>query len=136
MLYEVAILETPTKKEAEEGKTERLVFGPRAVIANDPQSAGIAAVLDDNNGDKIDEWTERAVNGTNDDSQRDGGKFHCHWILLVHLLYPFSLQHMGFKICSFLVELAPFKSCTTGIHLRSHLFVNILILNDFYQKIN
>lgn len=53
MLYEVAILETPTKKEAEEGKTERLVFGPKAVIANDPQSAGIAAVLDGNNGDKI-----------------------------------------------------------------------------------
>lgn len=53
MLYEVAILETPTKKEAEDGKTERLVFGPKAVIANDPQSAGIAAVLDGNNGDKI-----------------------------------------------------------------------------------
>jgi len=54
MLYEVAILETPTKKEAEEGKIERLVFGPKAVIANDPQSAGIAAVLDGNNGEKID----------------------------------------------------------------------------------
>jgi len=54
MLYEVAILETPTKKETEEGKTERLVFGPKAVIANDPQSAGIAAVLDGNNGEKID----------------------------------------------------------------------------------
>jgi len=53
MLYEVAILETPTKKEMEEGKTERLVFGPKAVIANDPQSAGIAAVLDGNNGEKI-----------------------------------------------------------------------------------
>ena len=52
-LFEVAIIETPTKKEAEEGKTERLVFGPRAVIANDPQSAGIAAVLDGNNGEKI-----------------------------------------------------------------------------------
>jgi len=53
MLYEVAILETPTKKESEEGKTERLVFGPKAVVANDPQSAGISAVLDGNNGDKI-----------------------------------------------------------------------------------
>jgi len=52
-LFEVAIIETPTKKEAEEGKTERLVFGPKAVIANDPQSAGIAAVLDGNNGEKI-----------------------------------------------------------------------------------
>ncbi len=45
-LYEVAILERPTKKEAEEGKQERLVFGPKAVVANDPQSAAIAAVLD------------------------------------------------------------------------------------------
>lgn len=45
-LFEVAILERPTKKEAEDGKTERLVFGPRPVIATDPQSAAIAAVLD------------------------------------------------------------------------------------------
>lgn len=56
-LYEVAILEKPTKKEVEdEGKSERLVFGPKAVIANDPQSAAIAAVLDgdtDNPGGKI-----------------------------------------------------------------------------------
>lgn len=54
MLFEVAILETPTKKELEEGKTERLVFGPRAVVANDGQSAAIAAVLDGDNGSKID----------------------------------------------------------------------------------
>jgi hypothetical protein len=53
MLFEVAITETPTKKEMEEGKSERLVFGPKAVIANDSQSAAIAAVLDGNNGDKI-----------------------------------------------------------------------------------
>lgn len=53
MLFEVAILETPTKKEKEEGKTERLVFGPKAVIANDTQSAAIAAVLDGDNGSKI-----------------------------------------------------------------------------------
>lgn len=53
MLFEVAILENPTKKEAEEGKVERLVFGPKAVIANDSQSAGIAAVLDGSNGEKI-----------------------------------------------------------------------------------
>ena len=50
MLFEVAILETPTKKEREEGKTEKLVFGPKPVVANDSQSAAIAAVLD---GDKI-----------------------------------------------------------------------------------
>ena len=55
MLYEVAILEKPTKKEVEdEGKAERLVFGPKCVVANDPQSAAIAAVLDGNNGEKID----------------------------------------------------------------------------------
>jgi hypothetical protein len=54
MLYEVAILEKPTKKEIEdEGKAERLVFGPKAVIANDAQSAAIAAVLDGDNGSKI-----------------------------------------------------------------------------------
>ena len=45
MLFEVAILELPTKKEAEEGKVERLVFGPKPVVANDAQSAAIAAVL-------------------------------------------------------------------------------------------
>lgn len=31
MLYEVAILEKPTQKEAEEGKAERLVFGPKPI---------------------------------------------------------------------------------------------------------
>lgn len=45
-LFEVAILETPTKKEAEDGKGERLVFGPKAVVAKNDQGAAIAAVLD------------------------------------------------------------------------------------------
>jgi len=46
-LFEVAILERPTKKESEENSAiEKLVFGPKAVVANDAQSAGIAAVLD------------------------------------------------------------------------------------------
>lgn len=53
MLFEVAILETLTKKEQEDGKAERLVFGPKAVVANDGQSAAIAAVLDGDNGTKI-----------------------------------------------------------------------------------
>jgi hypothetical protein len=44
-LFEVAILEKPTKKEAEEGASERLVFGPKAVVARDNQSAAIAAVM-------------------------------------------------------------------------------------------
>jgi len=48
MLYEVAILEQPTAKEAEDGKAERLVFGPKAVVAKDPQAAAVAAVLDQN----------------------------------------------------------------------------------------
>lgn len=45
-LFEIAILEQPTKKDAEEGKGERLVFGPKAVVASDSQSAAIAAVMD------------------------------------------------------------------------------------------
>jgi len=45
-LYEVAILQKPTKKEAEDGASERLVFGPKSVVANDDQSAAIAAVMD------------------------------------------------------------------------------------------
>ncbi len=54
MLFEVAILEKPTKKEIEEqGKTERLVFGPKAVVANDSESAAISAVLDGDNGEKL-----------------------------------------------------------------------------------
>lgn len=46
MLYEVAILEQPTKKEQEDGKSERIVVAPKAVVAPDPQSAAIAVVLD------------------------------------------------------------------------------------------
>ncbi len=45
-LFEVAILELPTKKESNEGTgTEKLVFGPEFVVAKDGQSAAIAAVL-------------------------------------------------------------------------------------------
>lgn len=45
-LFEVAILEIPTKKELEEGGAEKLVLGPKAVVASDSQSAAIAAVMD------------------------------------------------------------------------------------------
>lgn len=45
-LFEVAILQRPTKKEAEDGATEKLVFGPRCVVARDDQSAAIEAVMD------------------------------------------------------------------------------------------
>ena len=45
-LFEVAILEKPTKKELEEHSAqEKLVFGPKPVIASDTQSAAIAAVM-------------------------------------------------------------------------------------------
>jgi hypothetical protein len=44
-LFEVAIIEKPSKKEAEEGAVEKLVFGPKAVIARDGQSAALAAVM-------------------------------------------------------------------------------------------
>lgn len=45
-LFEVAILEKPTPKQIEEGQGEKLVLAPKAVVANDSQSAAIAAVLD------------------------------------------------------------------------------------------
>ena len=44
-LYEVAILERPTKKQAEEGAAERLVFGPTAVIAADDRANELLATL-------------------------------------------------------------------------------------------
>jgi hypothetical protein len=45
-LFEVAILENPTKKAAEDGTGQKLVMAPKAVIARDAQSAAINAVLD------------------------------------------------------------------------------------------
>ena len=50
-MYEVALIEQPTKKEMEEGQGERLVMPPTPVIAKDEQSAGVSAVLQ--NKDKI-----------------------------------------------------------------------------------
>lgn len=46
-LFEVAILEKPTKKEGEDGAVEKLVFGPKAVVARDGQGAVLAAILGD-----------------------------------------------------------------------------------------
>lgn len=47
-LFEVAILQMPTKKELEEGTgQEKLLFGPKCVIAPDKESAGIVAVTGD-----------------------------------------------------------------------------------------
>jgi len=49
-LFEVAVLKKPTPKEIEEGATEELVLGPKAVVAQDAQSAAISAAL----GSKLD----------------------------------------------------------------------------------
>ena len=53
-LFEVAILEEPTEKARKDGKAEKLVFGPQAVVARDSQSAGIAAVLGSAKDIKVD----------------------------------------------------------------------------------
>lgn len=44
-LFEVAILQKPTKKELDDGGSEKLVFGPKAVVAADDQTAAINAVV-------------------------------------------------------------------------------------------
>ena len=44
-LFEVAIIEHPTKKEAEDGAADKLVFGPKAIVARDSQGAVVAALL-------------------------------------------------------------------------------------------
>lgn len=54
MLYEVAIIEEPTKKEVEEGGAqERLVLAPVPVVARDPQGA-VLAVMVSSNAPKLD----------------------------------------------------------------------------------
>jgi hypothetical protein len=45
-LFEVAIIQQPTKKELEDGTgAEKLLFGPKAVLAKDNQTAAITAIL-------------------------------------------------------------------------------------------
>lgn len=62
MLFEVAILEEPTKKDFEEhGQIEKLIFGPEAVVAKDSQSAGISAVLDSAEDIKVDRSRMRVL---------------------------------------------------------------------------
>jgi len=54
-LFEVAIIKKPTKKEIEEGTgVEELLFGPKAVLAKDAQTAAINAVMNENGAGKID----------------------------------------------------------------------------------
>ena len=45
-VFEVVIVEKPTKKAAEDGAVERLIYGPKAVVAKDSQTAAIGAVMD------------------------------------------------------------------------------------------
>jgi hypothetical protein len=44
-LFEVAIIQKPTNKESEEGGVEKLLFGPKAVMAKNAQAAAISAVV-------------------------------------------------------------------------------------------
>ena len=53
-LYEVAIIEKPTRKDAEDGAVERLVLSPKAVIAKDEQAAAISSVMDNALGEGVD----------------------------------------------------------------------------------
>lgn len=53
-LFEIAIIEKPTKKEAEEGGVEKLIFGPKAIIGRDGQSAAIAAVMSEGKAINLD----------------------------------------------------------------------------------
>jgi len=44
-LFEVCIIEKPTKKAAEEGALEKLMVEPKLIIARDAQAAGFEAVF-------------------------------------------------------------------------------------------
>jgi len=46
MLYLVALIQKPTKKEEENGATETLVLPPTPVLARDDKAAAIKAVAD------------------------------------------------------------------------------------------
>lgn len=46
MLYEVAILEKPTREQVKAGESEKLIFGPAAVVASDDRGAAISVVID------------------------------------------------------------------------------------------
>lgn len=51
MLFQVALVQLPTKKEAEDGKGETLILPPTAVIASDDKAAAVQAVAA--NKDKV-----------------------------------------------------------------------------------
>tara|TARA_Y100000310_G_C20619976_1_gene782727 strand:- start:664 stop:903 length:240 start_codon:yes stop_codon:yes gene_type:complete len=45
-VYEVLVVEKPTIREKEDGKLEKLVFGPEITIASDEQAAALTALTD------------------------------------------------------------------------------------------
>lgn len=51
MLYLVALIQKPTKKQEEDGQQETLILAPTAIIARDDKSAAVQAVA--TNKDKI-----------------------------------------------------------------------------------
>ena len=51
MLYLVALIQKPTKKQEENGQQEKLILAPTPVIARDDKSAAVQAVS--SNKDKI-----------------------------------------------------------------------------------
>jgi len=56
-LYDVAILEVTKKVNGEE--TEKLVFGPKSVIAKDDKSAAITAII--NNKDELEDMSPENI---------------------------------------------------------------------------
>jgi hypothetical protein len=46
MLFEIAILEHPTKEQEKEGQSAKLVLGPVYAVTKDDRGAAIAAVMD------------------------------------------------------------------------------------------
>lgn len=44
-LFEVCIIETPTRKALEDGALEKMVVEPKLIIARDSQAAGFEAVF-------------------------------------------------------------------------------------------
>lgn len=52
-LFGVAVLEQPTKKEREEGKSERLLFGPEWDTGVDGQAVALKILLDAQRGGKL-----------------------------------------------------------------------------------
>lgn len=54
-LFDVAIVQHPTPKELEEGTgEEKLIYGPKTVVAKDANTAAIAAIMAEDAPKKLD----------------------------------------------------------------------------------